>query len=70
MTQVKTRVPCACGLAITVGQQARHERGRWHQVAAEARRLRALDLSFADIGRQLGLTRAYVRQRFHQLEKK
>jgi DNA-binding CsgD family transcriptional regulator len=60
----KKKIRCVCGLPISPGQQARHELGRWHRAASEAHHLRSHGLSFADIARNLGLSRAYVSQKF------
>lgn len=59
---------CRCGMAVAdgAGYRAKHEAGTWHQQHQELKRLRALKLGYAEIGRQLGITRAYVQQLFKE----
>lgn len=59
---------CRCGIwvAAGAGYRRKHESGTWHQQHKELRRLRALNLGYAEIGRQLGITRAYVQQLFKE----
>jgi DNA-binding CsgD family transcriptional regulator len=63
---------CRCGMIVTekIRYRQKHESGTWHQQHRELRRLRALGLGYAEIGRQLGLTRAYVQQLFKKLERR
>jgi len=59
---------CECGMSISHGQKTRHRQGEWHRKRMKAIELRARGFSFAEIARQLGFTRAYVAQKFNQME--
>lgn len=54
---------CACGDWITRPHRPRHKVGWWHRHHLEVRRLLGRGLSCAEIGRQLGVGRAYVHRK-------
>ena len=54
-------VTCAsCGTKFTIGKDGQHRRTKWHAVARTARKYRQAGLTYAEIGRQLSLSRMYV----------
>jgi hypothetical protein len=59
---------CRCGMWLSPAQLSRHKEGIWHGKASHAKELRGRGLSFAEIARQLGVTRAYISQRFRLVE--
>ena len=61
---------CQCGMWLSPAQLKRHKRGVWHAKFVRAQELRERGLTFAEIARQLGVTRAYVSQRFKLIEEK
>jgi AraC-like DNA-binding protein len=67
MTKKKV-VQCSCGLVIMAPYLKNHEKTMWHQMAPQALELKDRGLTFAEIARQLGVTRAYIQQRFKKLE--
>jgi len=60
------KVKCRCGDMITPGNQDRHEKGWWHRNFEKCWELHDRGLTFAEIGRQLGATRVYVRVKMDQ----
>jgi hypothetical protein len=62
---------CACGLPLPAraGWRDTHLKSKWHAAGAEAIALRSRGVSYAEIGRQLNLTRAYVRNRLSRCGK-
>ena len=60
--KLKKRKCRQCGVPITAAGRSRHERGVWHREFPKIKLFtKFFQLSYAEIGRQLGLTRAYVR---------
>lgn len=57
------KITCECGTIVAACQLDRHRRSRWHAKAAKAFELEKRGLSCAEIGRQLGESKAYVRVR-------
>lgn len=57
MTKLTT---CACGAKFRPGRDRQHRASNWHRVARDARYYRKAGLSYAEIGRQLGLSRMYI----------
>lgn len=55
-----------CGGLYNAGRTAQHEAARWHKVAVLARRYRKMGLSYAEIGRQLRLSRYYISKKLHE----
>lgn len=56
-------ITCSCGELIFTRRKADHEKSKWHAVASTSRLLRAKGMSYAEIARQVGLTRNYVKMR-------
>lgn len=62
-----TRVVCTlCGSKFNIGRDAQHRASRWHEVARLARNYHKVGVSYAEIGRQLGLSRYYVMKKLRE----
>jgi CRP-like cAMP-binding protein len=68
VTKKNLIIQCECGKQVKRGYLRYHEESIWHQQYLTAISLRQRGLTFAEIGRQLGMTRAYVSQMFARLE--
>lgn len=61
------KVICAtCGGLHHIGRATQHLASKWHRVAIKARNYHKVGVSFAEIGRQLGLSRYYVAKKLHE----
>lgn len=60
---------CVCGHIITPAQKRSHERGKWHLFFKQMLFYRERGLSFAEIGREVGLSRARVASLFREVER-
>lgn len=54
------KIRCVCGARIAQSQLKRHRQAKRHQLAARINQLLDCGLDYAEIGRQLRLTRAWV----------
>jgi DNA-binding transcriptional regulator LsrR (DeoR family) len=64
---METFVNCkACGARFNRGRDSQHLASRWHKVAKLARDYHDAGLSYAEIARQLRLSRYYVSLKLHQ----
>ena len=59
---------CSCGRWVITAGKIKHETGRWHKEHERFKELRAKGLTFAEIGRQLGVSRVFVREMFAEIE--
>jgi hypothetical protein len=57
---------CSCGATFKVGRDSQHKRSNWHKVARGCRYYRKAGLSYAEIARQVGLSRNYVLLRLQE----
>ncbi len=64
---VNLTVECgACGGLYREGRAAQHLASKWHRVAIKARNYHRVGVSFAEIARQLGLSRFYISKKLHE----
>lgn len=62
-----TKVTCTdCGGLYNRGRVAQHLASTWHRVANLARRYRKVGVSYAEVARQLRLSRYYVAKKLHE----
>lgn len=55
-----------CGGLYNLGRYDQHVASKWHRVAQKARNYHRIGVSFAEIARQLGLSRYYVAKKLHE----
>ena len=61
------KITCTeCGGLYREGRAAQHVASKWHHVATKARNYHRVGVSFAEIARQLGLSRYYVAKKLHE----
>ncbi len=62
-----SKVTCgSCGARFNLGRDAQHRASRWHLVARAARAFRKRGIPYAEIARQLGLSRFYIQVRLKE----
>jgi hypothetical protein len=61
---------CTCGMKVTVSHLPRHYKGLWHTRYLELNDLKKRGMSFAEIGRQMKVSRVYILHLFRKVEGK
>lgn len=55
---------CSCGRKVKPAGRSKHEAGMWHRQYKDILFMQERGLNYAEIGRQLGVSRAYVGNMF------